>query len=320
MKKKLLITFGCSWVFGVGVGYQEGMTPAEYKTVSRNPAICNELSFRGLLSEKLKFNNLNFSVGGSSNQHQFRLAKDFFFSTTFQELKEDYDDIVVLWGITSTARNELYQLESGNYQDFFYNGIEKDMWPFPKDFVLYSYDHNSAVYELILEIRMFNAFFKNSNIKCIWFDTFNHHDYNSNTRFGISRPKNNTKYNNLKQSDWPSFDDYINGIGNASPEILKKIDKNFFQHSDSQIDNFLMYESDPRDLLSLMLINNNSYVEDARYHHSAWHVDNDKIAIGIKEKLLNPLSNHPTILGHQEMCKILEPEILKLINKETAFQ
>jgi hypothetical protein len=318
MKKKLLITFGCSWVFGVGVGYREGMTLAEYKTVSHDPAICNELSFRGLLSEKLKFDNLNFSIGGSSNQHQFRLAKDFFLSTTFTDLTKEYDEIVVLWGITSTSRNELYHLESGNYRDFFYTVEEKE-WPFPKDFLLYSYDHNSAVHELILEIRMFNSFFKNNNIKCIWFDVFNHHDYNSNIRFGISRPKNNAKYDKLKQPGWPLFDDYINGTSDASPEILKEINKNFFCHLDSQLDNFLMYESNPRDLLSLMLVNNNSYVDDARYHHSDWHVDNDKVALGIKEKLLNSLSNHPTVAGHQAMYKILEPEVLKLINEETVL-
>jgi predicted RNA-binding protein with PUA-like domain len=327
MKKKLLITFGCSWVFGIGVGYQEGMSRAEYKDiVSWDPVICNEFSFRGLFSKNLNFDNLNFSQGGSGNQHQFRLAKDFFFSTTFQDLKEDYDDIVVLWGITSTARNELYQLKTGDYWDFFYALEEKDtspvkgQWPFPKDFVLYSYDHNNAVYELILEIRMFNSFFKNNNIKCIWFDIFNHHDYNSNIKFGISRPKNNQKFNELRQPDWPLFHEYINGTNNVSPEILKEINKNFFRHSDAQLDNFLLYESNPRDLLSLMLISNNSYVEDTRYHFSDWIVDNNKVAIGVKEKLLNPFSNHPTVLGHQVIYKILEPKILKLINEDPILK
>jgi hypothetical protein len=316
--KKLLITFGCSWVWGVGAGYQEGMTLTDYEKVKSNPAICDVLSFRGLLSKNLEFDNLNFAKGGSGNQHQFRLAKDFFFSATFEELKQEYDTIVVLWGITSTARNELYQLEYNDYSDFFYGAIEEDMWPFPKDFLLYSYDCDSAVYELILEIQMFNSFFKNNNIKSIWFDTFNHHDYNSNIKFGVSRPKNNAKYDKLKQPYWPSFDDYINGTDNALPETLKEINKNFFRHADTQLDNFLLYESDTRDLLSLMLIDTNSYVEDNRYHHSAWHVDNNKVAMGIKEKLLNPFSNHPTVLGHQVMYKILEPEILKLINEDAT--
>ena len=34
MHKKLLITFGCSWTAGDGVGYQPGMTDDEYNTIS----------------------------------------------------------------------------------------------------------------------------------------------------------------------------------------------------------------------------------------------------------------------------------------------
>lgn len=34
MHKKLLITFGCSWAAGTGVGYQPGIIDDEYNTIS----------------------------------------------------------------------------------------------------------------------------------------------------------------------------------------------------------------------------------------------------------------------------------------------
>jgi len=316
--KKLLITFGCSWTYGVGLNYIDGMSKSEYNSGSRNNAvIANELSFRGLISKKLNFDNVNFSVGGSSNQKQFRLAKEFFFSNTFNDLKSKYKEIVVLWGITSTARNELYNLNKKEYDSFFYyNPIERynksrgedwpvysdfvnktyqklkdnineelkkfkftidkesdPNWPFPANFVLFSYDHNIALHELILEIKMFNSFFSQQKIKCLWFDTFNHHDYETN---------------------------------------LNPIEKEI-TGCDTPLENFLLINNHPRDLLSLMLVKNNSYVDDARYHLSTWDLDNDKLSMGIEKKLLNPYSYHPTAFGHREMADMLSSEIEKLL-------
>ena len=175
--KKLLVTFGCSWTYGVGVGYFEGMNFDDYELMAWKERICNSLSFRGLLSKKLDFENINFSDGGSSNQKQFRLAKEFFFSNKFKQLRTQYDKIIVLWGITSTARNELFFSKRNVFRNFSYHSEPTASWPFPKDFLMWSYDHDAAVYELAQEIKMFNVLFEYHGIQCIWFDTFNHHDY-----------------------------------------------------------------------------------------------------------------------------------------------
>lgn len=260
--KKLLITFGCSWTFGVGLNYSKGMTKDVYFDNHQNIQIIESLSFRSLISTNLGFTNLNFSSGGSSNQRQFRLAKQFFFSKEFETLYNEFDVIVVLWGITSTARNELYSIERKDYRNFFLNpnGIKLDNWPFHVDFLKFCYDHDVSVKELTYEMNMFNVLFDKYNIKNLWFDTFNHHDYNI------------------------------------------------------EIEHLLNNDYTHRDLLSTMLLNYNIKVNDNRYHLSNWTIDNSKISAGIEHELLNPYSFHPTVQGHQEICNIIQPEIIKLLN------
>ena len=164
MNKTLLITFGCSWVYGVGVNRKESMDESQYKKHAWGESICNEYSFRGLISKNLKSNNIKF----------------------------------------------------------------------------------------------------------LWYDLFNHHNYKK------------------------SFEIFVG----KSPLI---------------IDNFLHYDKNPRDLLSLILENNKLFVKDFSYHRSDWVSDNKKIHTGVKKKLLNVFTYHPTKFGHQEIAKILQPEIERLL-------
>jgi hypothetical protein len=96
--KTLLITFGCSWTYGVGVNYSPGMNLSTFKKTAWDKSLCDKLSFRGILSSNLGLDNINFSHGGASNQRQFRLAKKFFVSAEFAQLKKKYKNIIVLWG------------------------------------------------------------------------------------------------------------------------------------------------------------------------------------------------------------------------------
>ena len=316
-----MITFGCSWVYGVGAGYTNNMPTEDYAKMAWNESICNELSFRGLLSKKLEFTNLNFASGGSSNQRQFRLAKKFFFSDKFAKLQEEYQEIVVLWGITSTARNELYSPKLKDYKNFFYHTTESEQdWPFPKDFLLFSYDHQQSVYELKYDINLFNSFFKLHNVKCLWFDVFNHHNYENTADFFTDANKH--AYADLKGDSWPSFEEYVNKTYKNIPDsVIQNIEQTFLVEvmasKDTTLENFLFFNKTPRDLLSLMLLNNNLHFDDSdsRYHFSLWDEDNNRIPVGIKNNLLNPHSHHPTTLGHQEIASILEPEIAKLIKE-----
>lgn len=182
--KIAFITFGCSWTYGVGCNYlfdNPPMTKEEFKKNAWNTELANQYSFRGILSRKYNLTNINFSAGASSNQKQFRLAKEFFMSPKYNELVNEYDKIVVLWGITSTARNELYSLHANNYFNFFYHvdtpTVDVPKWPINKMMLEYCYDHDVVVKELSLEMKFWDEFFYNRGIKNVWFDTFNHHNY-----------------------------------------------------------------------------------------------------------------------------------------------
>ena len=98
-----LITFGCSWTKGIGITYEKGMSEEEFKKgglFRTNHNLMNQYSFRGILSKRLGFENINHASGGSSNQRQERLATEYFNTHSLE-------DTVVLWGITSIVRNEI---------------------------------------------------------------------------------------------------------------------------------------------------------------------------------------------------------------------
>lgn len=178
MKQNLLITFGCSWTFGIGTGYYDGMTRDDYvqftnSGATRDPDVCYQNSFRGILCEKYHMHNRNFSQGGSSNQMQFRRAKTYFVSDLFQQDRKQYNKIIVLWGITSTARNEAYFAETKERKSYHYT----NNYDLAKIMATEHYDHAEEVEQLSLEIKFWNMFFRNNSIDHLWFDTFNHHDY-----------------------------------------------------------------------------------------------------------------------------------------------
>jgi hypothetical protein len=68
----VLVTCGCSWTYGVGAGYQNDMSESKYMSIAWDENLCNTLSFRGILSNKYGFHNINFAEGASSNQRLLR--------------------------------------------------------------------------------------------------------------------------------------------------------------------------------------------------------------------------------------------------------
>jgi hypothetical protein len=172
--KTLFVTFGCSWTYGVGVGYLPGMSQEDYKKIAWCPEITNLRSFRGLLSAKFGLDNRNFAHGGSSNQRQFRLAKIFFTSEDFRNLQKQYDKIIVLHAITSTARTELFSNETNQLVNF---KFDLDKSKLSEYYVKYSYNHKNEIHQLALEMLFWNEFYCAKNIKNIWVDTFNTHEY-----------------------------------------------------------------------------------------------------------------------------------------------
>ena len=111
----------------------------------------DKYSFRGILSERLGYTNINFSCGGSSNQRQFRFAREYFNHNS-------KEDTVVLWGITSVARNEI--VIDGVWRNFLYTQPTQFVKQDTVNFFLENYDEQLAITNLQDEMLHWNQFFE----------------------------------------------------------------------------------------------------------------------------------------------------------------
>ena len=307
---KVLITFGCSWTFGVGVGYDKSIHRRRelFETSAWDEELCNQLSFRGILSQRHEFENINFSSGGSSNQRQFRLAKTFFNSKKFQDLQNNGTEIVVLWGITSTARNEVFMSATNKFNNFMYTTRETTATQVCQFFATNMYSHEHEMFILAHELAHWNTFFNSCGVKNYWYDTFNHHDYaiNSPALVGFEN-----MYTTCAQLGWPSWQEYVDkkfpGDHNVVNEILDICKFEFSQFINTlSITNFVIDHPTDRDLMSQLVIRNGINQFDRNYHHSHWLVDGDRVQHLIDRGLLNPFSKHPTKLGHEQIANMFD--------------
>lgn len=206
----LLITFGCSWTFGIGLNYIAGMSKDEYKQNKVNSNLIQEHSFRAKLSKKYNLTNINFSQGGSSNQLQFRQAREFFTNSAIADVLSHSKNVIVLWGVTSTARNELWCNKTNTYKNFVYNPTYTNNTKFHKQYIKNTYDHDVEVKHLSEEMYVWDGFFKSAEYKTIWFDTFNTHDYsttlNSIIPIDLLTQLSNITSNDYHESVWKDSD------------------------------------------------------------------------------------------------------------------
>jgi hypothetical protein len=294
---KLLITFGCSWTYGVGLNYELGMSEPIYKTGAWDAELARLHSFRGILSNRYNLDNINFASGGSSNQEQFRLAEDFFGSSEFESYRNQYKEIIVLWGITSVMRNEAYFITDHYRHSFFYNNGSL----LSKVIITNHFDQQHEILLLGKKIRFWNKVFDSFGIKNVWFDTFNHHNYTDD-------PTMHKEYLKLAGESWPSWENFVAGNFTNVPdtiqsEILDQTRWNFYEYCNTRM---FGYNVVPRDLLSQLAIRNGmSLVDHDNYHESVWKIDCDRIGYLTNIGLLNPISNHPTKSGHIQIANML---------------
>jgi len=188
--KDLLITFGCSWTFGQGSAYKEGMSNEEYDKIYLDPDLCWENGWRKYVVDHFDFEHLNYGIGGSSNDKQFRLAKQFFVSNKFKELYQQGRKIYVLWGTTSVNRYDFWVKDEWKYEHIFLTNVkDEDVHPdqFGEDSSAidhiahclnkYSYNEPARVKELEFEFLHWNQYFKLLGIKNFWYDTFSSFNY-----------------------------------------------------------------------------------------------------------------------------------------------
>ena len=186
----LLVTFGCSWTMGKGSFYKKGMTMSEeeYKEKASDRDLQIQNSFGSILARKHNLSYKTFSSGGSSNQRQFRRAEEYFTSDEYKNDRDKYTSIVVLWGITSVLRTEVYNPDKKRYEKIFFSlpvrhhKLKLLPPPFHKDtkttnFFAKQFSQEEEVRRLKIKMLHWNDHFKHLGIKNLWFDTFNHHDY-----------------------------------------------------------------------------------------------------------------------------------------------
>ncbi len=166
-----LITFGDSWMKGVGVDYQDGMSEDQYFAVKSKES---ENCFRNLLSTRLNLENINCSEGGSSNQKQFRRGLKTFFGNN--QIETDKDDIV-LWGITSVYRTELWNTKD---QDFKCIQLPESSGSISKILTMNHHDEKQELIILGHQMQLWNAYFKSINVKNFWVNIFNDHTWDHN--------------------------------------------------------------------------------------------------------------------------------------------
>lgn len=313
----LLITFGCSWVFGVGCHYEPGMGSCAYKKHARDKDAADRYSFRRILKDYYKCDHINFAYGGASNQSQFRLAENFFASPEFATYQTKYKNIVVLWGITSVARNEAYFNQFQSRRSFFYTNKIK----LSKCILSEHYDQDSEIRFIFNKLLFWNKFFKSVKIQNFWFDTFNHHDYDNESliRDLVDMTPGDFKkvYHQHAGPDWPTWEkffkkDFADVDANIKKEILDQTRWIFHKiyYRPMMPENLIGYDQYPRDLMGKLLLKNGIKPNnDCSYHKSYWRVDSevdsDRIPPLIDAGILNPYSLHPTKKGHQQLSDIL---------------
>lgn len=315
--KTLLLTFGCSWTYGVGAGYEPGMSKNEYEQMAWDLNICNKLSWRGLISDKYNVFNRNFALGGSSNQAQERLAMQYVTSCTFQEDQNTFDKIVLLWGITSTSRNEMFSLQENKLEGFLPSAETK----LSKFWLKLSYNHDFEVWVLAQKMRFWNLLFTGLNIKNLWFDTFNHHDY-AIAQPGLDSVEDAYQqlYQQVKRPNWPSWQSFCEGSNNIDKEIYKEIiDTNLwpswkYRRQSTHDLNLMFADQNPRDLMSLLCVKNGFNITDQQYHTSDWILDSNRVDYLVKNGILNPISFHPTKQGHVQISDIITDSVESLLS------
>ena len=304
MTKKLLITFGCSWTYGVGAGYQPGMSMSDLRDIAWDNSIANTVSFRGIISKKLNYTNKNFSAGGSSNQKQFRLAKEYFSSKEFDRDREYYDEIVLLWGITSIYRDELYSNLTDENINFTHHDNNRRRNKSLDLYLKYFFNDDNEIRKIALDVLFWDKFFSKNIITNYWFDTFNHNDYPIP---GLENFKK--KYNECSGLDWPQWDDLITqNINHVDPKIINEIyDTERWEWARILTDfpgfnNFIDFTNKNRDIASYLARHNGLENLSKQIHTSVWEADTDCIKFLADVGIVNPFSFHPTQRGHQQLA------------------
>lgn len=190
-----LLTLGCSWIAGIGSKYDPSWDKQTYKENCFRDKDNWENAFRTILSKKHGLVNVNISCGGASNGSQFRKFRKYLH-------QNDLNDTIVLWGVTSIYRMELFfnhakEFTSGHGYSCFQPNQEKRKhihgpdWCGPKEYFRQHFHEHIAGRALAEEVHCWQRHFEALNVPQIWFDTLNVNNYVG----GVYKPFDKLPYN-----------------------------------------------------------------------------------------------------------------------------
>tara|TARA_B100002019_G_scaffold221706_1_gene194573 strand:- start:4871 stop:5704 length:834 start_codon:yes stop_codon:yes gene_type:complete len=171
-----LLTLGCSWVKGVGSQYDSD-NPSDKKSYQK---YCQgddtwKYAFRTILAQKYGLQNVNIACAGASNSNQSRSLKKYLHKNTL-------DDTIVMWGVTSIYRMELFFNHIDRYWCFQptqenYKNVYGPNWCGPKEFFRQHFKERDAKRTLADDVYVWQQYFDALGVPQIWFDTLNVNHY-----------------------------------------------------------------------------------------------------------------------------------------------
>ena len=318
---KTLVTLGCSWTFGVGVGYDE-------TTMGNSRVITTMKKFPYNYTEQEYDNIKGADYPTYEDFVKNRKNKNFFSDFVWQELltaSEPADD------------------SEKNYKDIAWNKTIADEYSFrgiiSKSLGLKNYNFSSGGSSNDKQFNIMSEIFSDTKKRehfldkkpiVLWGITSTARIFRNNKSIMLSVTDKNLDTNSDNEEELYSalyvklYYDHEQEVANLSNQI--ELWNIIFDHYDVPViwfDTFNThkYPRPPRnflqggDLLTQMLNVNKSKIAKMigkYYHYSAWVSDDPRIDEGIKLKLLNPISMHPTKTGHNLISQILLPHIKEL--------
>lgn len=172
-----LLTFGDSWSYGVGAGYQESWTQEYYHNHKSDKEIANKYAFRSILAKELDVESqVDFSRPGGANDTQFRR----FFTNYYGQgrvgdmnLALEPEDFV-LWGITSLYRFEFWENETNGTKIF---TIPREGNLFTEMYAVDYFDINYEKYKCYYNMKHVETICNTVGCKLLWYNFFNDHNF-----------------------------------------------------------------------------------------------------------------------------------------------
>jgi len=310
---KTLVTLGCSWTFGIGVGYDEDPAQmlAAFADIKKFPRIYTEEEYDSIKGA---------DYPSYENFIKNRKNQDYFTNFVWEELTQEHTES------NETIYNKIRADESIADLYSFRGIISKLLYLNNVNFSLggSSNDEQFDIMSKIFGDAKKREQFIESDPVVLWGITSTARIFRNNKSIMLSANNSDvgskneeelykTLYTKLyydheqRVSDlcnqielWNTIFDYYNvpviWFDTFNTHNYPRLPRNFIPGGD---------------LLTQMLDVSKSKISKAFYHYSNWTVDDPRISEGIKLKLLNPITMHPTKAAHIAISKTLLPYIEK---------